>query len=392
MKKLENVLKNKIVIFIIFLIFLTPYYFETIEIVKVIFDILNIVTSIFFIIMYLINKKINKIFFPLMGYYFILLISTIINYSGLIYYSYKVLTIFGFIAFVDLLFENDSFFKPFISYITIFNIINFISILISPNRNININVNRIYFLGYDNDFNLILTMACYILLIYHYKLKKEKGPKYNKIRIIFYINYVVAFISAFFVQSATFKISMLMFLFCYFFFFATSFLPRIVFNYKVYLTLAYIIFIGLVFFNVQNNFGTLLGSLNRDITFTGRTEIWDKTLEEIEDNKIIGTGYMNMKQRMEKMNIYHAHSTYLNILLESGIIGELTYLILLIFIGCRIKKIDDKNLVNIASFAIFTYLIMSIFEVYIDILYFYLLVVVISNLSNNNKTKIIYRR
>lgn len=392
MKKLENLLKNKIVIFAIFLIFLTPYYFESIDIIKVVFESLSIVISIFFIIVYLINKRINKIFFPLMGYYLILLISTIINDSGLIYYLYKVLTIFGFIAYVDLLFDNNCFFKPFVSYITIFNIINFISILISPNRNININVNRIYFLGYDNDFNLILTMACYILLIYHYKLKKEKEPKYNKIRIVFYVNYIVTLISSFLVQSATFKISMLMFLFCYLFFFATNFLPKIIFNYKVYLALAYIIFIGLVFFNVQNNFGVLLGKLDRDITFTGRTEIWDKTLEKIKENKIIGTGYMNMNQRMEKMNIYHAHSTYLNVLLESGILGELVYLILLISRGYRINKIDDKNLVNISSFAVFTYLIMSIFEVYIEILYFYLLLVVISNLSNNNKTKMIYRR
>lgn len=136
----------------------------------------------------------------------------------------------------------------------------------------------------------------------------------------------------------------------------------------------------------------MLGKLDRDITFTGRTEIWDKTLEKIKENKIIGTGYMNMNQRMEKMNIYHAHSTYLNVLLESGILGELVYLILLISRGYRINKIDDKNLVNISSFAVFTYLIMSIFEVYIEILYFYLLLVVISNLSNNNKTKMIYRR
>lgn len=393
MKMLENILNNKAVIFIIFFVFLTPYSFITTNTTETIFNVLNILFSVFFIIIYLINRKINKILFPLIGYYLILLASTIINDSGLIYYLYKVLIIFGFITFVDLLFSNnDNFFKTFTFYITIFNIINFISILINPNRNINISINRIYFLGYDNDFNLVLTMSCYILLIYHYKLKNRKDEKYNKAKYIFYINYIIAIISAFLVQSATFKISMLMFLFCYIFFFATNFLPRKIFNYKVYLTLAYIIFIGLAFFNIQNNFSSLLGKMDRDITFTGRTEIWDKTLEVIKENKIIGTGYMNMNQRIEKMDIYHAHSTYLNTALESGIIGEAAYLILFICIGYRISKIKDKNIANISSFAIFTYLIMTIFEVYVDILYFYLLLIIISELSDNNKIKIIYRR
>ena len=131
--------------------------------------------------------------------------------------------------------------------------------------------------------------------------------------------------------------------------------------------------------------------MDRDITFTGRTEIWDKALEEIKKNEIIGTGYMNMNQRIENMDIYHAHSTYLNIVLESGIIGEIAYLFLFIYIWYRISKIKDKKIVSISSFAIFTYLIMTLFEVYIDILYFYLLLIIISGLSDNNKIMLIYR-
>ena len=40
---------------------------------------------------------------------------------------------------------------------------------------------------------------------------------------------------------------------------------------------------------------------------------------------VLGLGFSDMELRIKAIGIYHAHSAYLNVLLESGIIGLIFY-------------------------------------------------------------------
>jgi exopolysaccharide production protein ExoQ len=87
----------------------------------------------------------------------------------------------------------------------------------------------------------------------------------------------------------------------------------------------------------------IVGALGRDLTFTGRTEIWQAVLKE-DINPLIGTGFYSfwLGDRVEKLSeqyYYHlgeAHSGYIEIYLTGGFIGVL---LLLILLSSAIKRI-----------------------------------------------------
>ena len=70
----------------------------------------------------------------------------------------------------------------------------------------------------------------------------------------------------------------------------------------------------------------IAGSLGRDITLTGRTEIWNSVLD-LKTNPLIGTGFASVwltpggAQLAEELKIPHAHNGYLETYLNSGLIG-----------------------------------------------------------------------
>jgi len=384
LEKLKKYLFNNLIFATIILtILFKPYFFSLNSIVNNLFNIASIFVCLIIIYIYIARKKINK-FFILIGLYcLILLLSTIINNSGLIYLIYKLFRFTGFVFYIDILLDEnkENFFKPFLSYFSVFNILNFFTILINNNRN----VNRNYFLGYDNDLAIILTMGCFILLIYNIGFKHDK-----KVKLVIFLNYVISVISAFLVRSATIKISILLFLVCVIIYIFRKIFKklRFIFNYKMYLFVAIISFLLIVFGNIQNNFVGALNLLGRDTTFTGRTEIWQETIDVVKENFVIGTGYMAMDTRLQKMKIYHAHSTYLNVFLETGVIGAVLYLIILISLQKFLRNIKEDKIKLILEIAIFTYLIITIFEVYIYIEYFITLLLLITNYSTNKKLKI----
>lgn len=69
----------------------------------------------------------------------------------------------------------------------------------------------------------------------------------------------------------------------------------------------------------------------KDITFTGRTELWAEMLEQIKNHLVIGCGFAGfwVMENVDLMNLYEkfvwlprqAHNGYLDLLNETGIIG-----------------------------------------------------------------------
>jgi O-antigen ligase len=70
----------------------------------------------------------------------------------------------------------------------------------------------------------------------------------------------------------------------------------------------------------------IAGSLGRDVTLTGRTEIWNAVLN-LNTNPLIGTGFASVwltpggALLAEELKIPHAHNGYLETYLNSGLIG-----------------------------------------------------------------------
>jgi exopolysaccharide production protein ExoQ len=84
----------------------------------------------------------------------------------------------------------------------------------------------------------------------------------------------------------------------------------------------------------------LLNNIGKDLTFTGRTFIWEYALEFISERPVLGFGYEAFWPTQNGMilNLYglfwdvpHAHNGFLDLLLELGLVGLLFFLIIFFF-------------------------------------------------------------
>jgi exopolysaccharide production protein ExoQ len=108
------------------------------------------------------------------------------------------------------------------------------------------------------------------------------------------------------------------------------------------LAAAALLFLDQVFDLRQTVTDLVLRMLNRDPTFTGRTDAWVMFIKEV-DNPLIGSGFNSfwsgerMQRIWEEYEIIQAHSGYVEIYLNGGILGVTLLAGVLLVGGVRIK-------------------------------------------------------
>ena len=150
------------------------------------------------------------------------------------------------------------------------------------------------------------------------------------------------------------------------------------------------IFLGLamnylvIYIRIQNIFSFIIEDfLNKSLTFTGRTYIWDVAIPKIKENIFFGVGRRNgfvgyIPQLYQEAE---GHSNFIQLIYDLGLIGFFLYII---FILLCFKKLDSykksKECVIMLSFLI-VFLFMSITEVYWDKSYFYIIPILAANIE-----------
>jgi O-antigen ligase len=107
------------------------------------------------------------------------------------------------------------------------------------------------------------------------------------------------------------------------------------------LVLSFFASLIVIFFLESNALSSLVGLFEKDISFTGRTDIWSLMMEEIKNHWIFGCGFQGYwstpKPSLEMLlydlrwQINTAHQGYLDILNETGIIGFSIFLTMMIY-------------------------------------------------------------
>lgn len=216
-----------------------------------------------------------------------------------------------------------------------------------------------WFLGFKN------ILICYFLPAYivSYLYMNITG---KKIRTI--ILSIIIFISAFIAGSTTALVGLgVLLIFSIF-----SFLQRQykIFNFRNYIIITIVMFFGIVIFRLQNLFSFfIVDILNKDLTFTNRTGLWDITLNSIKEKPLIGHGWQNMSVRhfmYDSSTIITAHNQILEYLYLGGIVAMIILLIVLKVTNNDLKKhYQDKN-IQIISLGFFIYQILNLTEVYLN--------------------------
>ena len=145
------------------------------------------------------------------------------------------------------------------------------------------------------------------------------------------------------------------------------------FNIATYLVINAFYFFGIIIMRVQEYFAFIIvDMLGRDLTFTGRIDIWDKALKAFLGSPVFGMGEITSSESKALIGATHAHNYYLDLLYKSGIFGLVIFIAILIMCGVALYKCrGDGKIPFFVSGAMFTFMVMLQNEAYYNIYYFF---------------------
>lgn len=380
MVKLENYNRTLRVNFPILLLFVMPYFkpssFDYIaSALDTVFNIWIIAASIAILILYLINGVFSKYMFAVITFEGVLTLSTIINSGDMYSLISNVVKIISICMLVELGIHDDpkGLVRAFVWVLGIECIINAITVFLFPDgmytSDTVIGIHHIirkenYFLGYDNLH--IVYLLPFLVCFWIYSIYMQR------VKIMTMIYMVLVSLSVFICRSATSVIVITIF-----FLLALLSENRLTKNRidlkKGILVIAFL-FLILVIFRLQKIFAGFFDILNKDITFTERTPVWDAALRLFRVKPMLGYGQQTELYDFVALGGPHTHDWYLHVLYQMGVVGLGLLIYILLQINKSLSECKNKKYGNILSVGIFSFLIAFLAESYVSMTGFWALV------------------
>ncbi len=115
-------------------------------------------------------------------------------------------------------------------------------------------------------------------------------------------------------------------------------------------------FLAIVIFRVQNLFEFLIVDiLHKDLTFSKRTLTWDRAIEYFKDNMLIGIGQYSREANKQMIGLAHPHNLYLRVLYETGIVGAVCFIAIILILAKKMKEYQKNRYGYILSVTIFCF-------------------------------------
>ena len=336
--------------------YLNIHYYNMIS--KVIF------VLIVFTVILLKNLKLTKFDFLIIAYTLIPLFFTFFNSKADIITAISTsLHLVFLILFFEygIKFNKIKFVKSTFFLLYIYSLLNFISIIFFPDGIIHgfkdeygFEYSFIYFLGYDNHHLPFYALAISIAVLAKNYLKHYRFWLVSLLTIIG--------ISVFIRWSATTLVFYCMVL-AYLLLRGHIALFKNVTLFQYFL-LTIIFFFLFIIFRFQNYFEFIIVDiLKKDLTFSGRTTLWDMGIQYIQQNYyFIGHGILNQTQLMyEFYGVSSPHCYFLTLVYEGGILAFIVLLYIIKIVSTKIKM-DKSATLNKLEFIIFSILFVMLFE------------------------------
>jgi O-antigen ligase len=247
----------------------------------------------------------------------------------------------------------------------LFVLINFATILLFPQGMYEFNTfTQNYFLGYRNNSIMLFFPAIIFSIV-------RSLRKYNKLTLSSFVITAVSFATVILAFSATSVIGMTVFT-LFLLLALINKMPNFL-NIITYLAINIAYFFGVIILRLQEAFAFIIvDMLGRDLTFTGRTKIWDSALAAFAKSPVFGVGEIENQASRDLIGATHAHNYYLDLLYKSGLPGFLIFFAILIICGVALYR-NRKNgkIPFVVSGAICAFMIMLQSEAYYNIYYFF---------------------
>ena len=247
----------------------------------------------------------------------------------------------------------------------LFVLINFVTIILFPQGMYEFNnYTQNYFLGYRNNSIMLFFPAIIFSIV-------RSLRKYNKLTLSSFVITAVSFANVILAFSATSVIGMTVFI-LFLLLALINKMPKFL-NIITYLAINITYFFGVIILRLQEAFAFIIvDMLGRDLTFTGRTKIWDGALAAFAKSPVFGVGEIESQASRDLIGATHAHNYYLDLLYKSGLPGFLIFFAILIICGMALYR-NRKNgkIPFVVSGAICAFMIMLQSEAYYNIYYFF---------------------
>lgn len=320
--------------------------------VNYIFTIWLMISFAIIVAVYMKKFRISKLTMTYLAYNLVLLISTIKNNGSITKFLSDFSMNLGMIFLIELYLKNDKMkiMKVLSSIFYFLMVLNTISFIIVPEG---LAVTQylktpIYLLGIDNRFSFTYIPGLCVIAIYDFM----KNNKITKLTIIYFL---ITFITFVYFWSAGALVAESMFFIYYIFIYKLKYKH---FTNK-YFPIIIVSFLGLVVFRVQNIFRFfIVDILHKDLTFSSRTILWDKAIKIINNNMWLGTGIQKSEFSIKAISAFHAHSHFLNIMFQSGIIGVIIYIYLIFDAFKRLNEYRKNVIAQMVAFTLFVLFIM----------------------------------
>lgn len=235
-----------------------------------------------------------------------------------------------------------------------------------------------YFLGNDNGSIYETFLFTYIAIIYFLTYKK-KIPTY------FYAILIYIFLGYFYVHSGNGMVCMLVTI-LFSIFYDLNVINKIT-NPIGFLIVYIFFFLNIVVYRTNNIFvNFVLKKLEKSSTFSGRTFLWDKSFIYIKKHPLIGNGFESVAKSTLKIGKNKTHNMILQYLYNGGYLMIGLMIIILYKLMKRIKESTlDINVKKCMKFSIFLFLVISLFDFYINKFTFIMIIMIYYVMCSNNK-------
>lgn len=217
-----------------------------------------------------------------------------------------------------------------------------------------------WLLGYDNFFEQTFIPAYITALLYGYLYKK-----FLRAGLLI----ICIHISALFTYPGTLLICLLFLDILYFF--GIYKLKRL-FNLRNMILVILAANIGILLFDIQTQLGQIIFALlNKDVTFTGRTRIWELSMYQILQSPIIGYGFSDGTYRLTQMQnlmrgAFNCHNEYLEILWEGGVVLLFIFVASVLFMIKKTNETKELRTTQIITLGICAFFIAFIAKAHIQ--------------------------
>ena len=283
------------------------------------------------------NRKMQSIDIIVIIFYLILTVATILNKGSIADCIKELISFFALYVTLCIGLNQDSnkYIKLMNRYLLVYTLLNTVSaIIFYPNSMFRDNNNPIFFLGGDNtSIRLYLASILFYFLNNYIKTRKVKIPILPLLNLLVFsvlrdigggkVCFSVVFIGILYLRFA-------------------KTIPQRVIRYIMIFNI--VLFLILVVFNKMSIFSFfIVNILNRNLTLTDRTVIWEVTINQIIRKPIFGYGFIDglkFQQMLHGITGINAHNTYLMILFNGGVIALSLFIYIFILAS---KRFDSKK-------------------------------------------------